>query len=35
MGRTLYEKIWDAHRILDGEDGQTLLHPLICFLIVP
>jgi 3-isopropylmalate/(R)-2-methylmalate dehydratase large subunit len=26
MGRTLYEKIWDAHRILDGEDGQTLLH---------
>ena len=26
MGRTLYEKIWDAHRIVDGEDGQTLLH---------
>ncbi|HET7672626.1 MAG TPA: aconitase family protein, partial [Burkholderiales bacterium] len=26
MGRTLYEKIWDAHRIVDGDDGQTLLH---------
>jgi 3-isopropylmalate/(R)-2-methylmalate dehydratase large subunit len=26
MGQTLYEKIWDAHRIVDGADGQTLLH---------
>ncbi len=26
MGKTLYEKIWEAHRILEGEDGQTLLH---------
>jgi 3-isopropylmalate/(R)-2-methylmalate dehydratase large subunit len=26
MGRTLYEKIWDAHRIVEGDDGQTLLH---------
>ena len=26
MGRTLYEKIWDAHRIAEGDDGQTLLH---------
>jgi 3-isopropylmalate/(R)-2-methylmalate dehydratase large subunit len=26
MGRTLYEKIWQAHAILDGEDGLTLLH---------
>ena len=26
MGRTLYEKIWDAHRILGSDDGQTLLH---------
>src|SRR5947207_756743 len=24
--KTLYEKIWDAHRILDADDGQTLLH---------
>ena len=24
--KTLYEKIWEAHRILDGDDGQTLLH---------
>ena len=26
MSRTLYEKIWDAHAIVQGEDGQTLLH---------
>jgi 3-isopropylmalate/(R)-2-methylmalate dehydratase large subunit len=26
MGRTLYEKIWDEHRIVEGDDGQTLLH---------
>jgi 3-isopropylmalate/(R)-2-methylmalate dehydratase large subunit len=26
MGRTLYEKIWEAHRIVEGDDGQTLLH---------
>ena len=26
MSKTLYEKIWDAHTILEGEDGQTLLH---------
>ena len=26
MGKTLYEKIWDAHAILQGDDGQTLLH---------
>jgi len=26
MGRTLYEKIWDAHRILESDDGQALLH---------
>jgi 3-isopropylmalate/(R)-2-methylmalate dehydratase large subunit len=26
MSKTLYEKIWDAHAILEGEDGQTLLH---------
>jgi 3-isopropylmalate/(R)-2-methylmalate dehydratase large subunit len=26
MGRTLYEKIWNAHRIVEGDDGQTLLH---------
>ena len=26
MGKTLYEKIWEAHTILEGEDGQTLLH---------
>ncbi len=26
MSKTLYEKIWDAHTILQGEDGQTLLH---------
>ncbi len=26
MGRTLYDKIWQAHRIVEGADGQTLLH---------
>lgn len=26
MSKTLYEKIWDAHTILHGEGGQTLLH---------
>ena len=26
MGRTLYEKIWEAHAIVEGDDGQTLLH---------
>jgi 3-isopropylmalate/(R)-2-methylmalate dehydratase large subunit len=26
MSKTLYEKIWDAHTILQGEGGQTLLH---------
>ncbi len=26
MGRTLYEKIWDAHKVLETDDGQTLLH---------
>ena len=26
MGRTLYEKIWAAHEILEGDDGQALLH---------
>jgi 3-isopropylmalate/(R)-2-methylmalate dehydratase large subunit len=24
--KTLYEKIWEAHAILTGDDGQTLLH---------
>jgi 3-isopropylmalate/(R)-2-methylmalate dehydratase large subunit len=24
--KTLYEKIWQAHAILEGDDGQTLLH---------
>jgi 3-isopropylmalate/(R)-2-methylmalate dehydratase large subunit len=24
--KTLYEKIWGAHAILEGNDGQTLLH---------
>ena len=24
--RTLFEKIWDSHRVLDREDGQTLLY---------
>ncbi len=23
---TLYDKIWDAHAIVEGDDGQTLLH---------
>ena len=26
MGRTLYEKIWEAHEILASDDGQVLLH---------
>ncbi|HKQ27750.1 MAG TPA: 3-isopropylmalate dehydratase large subunit [Burkholderiales bacterium] len=26
MMKTLYEKIWEAHTILEGDDGQTLLH---------
>jgi 3-isopropylmalate/(R)-2-methylmalate dehydratase large subunit len=26
MGKTLYEKIWQAHAIVEGHDGQTLLH---------
>ena len=26
MSKTLYAKIWDAHTILHGEGGQTLLH---------
>lgn len=26
MGRTLYEKVWDAHAIVEGHGGQTLLH---------
>lgn len=26
MSKTLYEKIWNAHAILQGDDGQTLLH---------
>ncbi len=26
MGKTLYEKIWEAHTIVKGDDGQTLLH---------
>lgn len=26
MSKTLYEKIWKAHSVLEGEDGQTLLH---------
>jgi len=26
MGKTLYRKIWEAHSILEGQDGQTLLH---------
>ncbi|MCO1367006.1 3-isopropylmalate dehydratase large subunit [Burkholderia multivorans] len=25
-GRTLYDRIWSGHAILEGEDGQTLLH---------
>ncbi|XAH22022.1 3-isopropylmalate dehydratase large subunit [Xylophilus sp. GW821-FHT01B05] len=26
MSKTLYDKIWDAHTIAQGDDGQTLLH---------
>jgi 3-isopropylmalate/(R)-2-methylmalate dehydratase large subunit len=26
MGRTLYDKIWEAHEILSSDDGQVLLH---------
>jgi 3-isopropylmalate/(R)-2-methylmalate dehydratase large subunit len=26
MGKTLYEKVWDSHAILQREDGQTLIH---------
>lgn len=26
MSKTMYQKIWDAHAILEGEGGQTLLH---------
>lgn len=26
MSQTLYEKIWSAHSIAEGDDGQTLLH---------
>ena len=26
MSKTLYDKIWNAHAILQGDDGQTLLH---------
>ena len=26
MSKTLYEKIWDAHAILEDDDGRTLLH---------
>jgi 3-isopropylmalate/(R)-2-methylmalate dehydratase large subunit len=26
MSKTLYGKIWEAHSILEGPDGQTLLH---------
>ncbi|WPB55867.1 3-isopropylmalate dehydratase large subunit [Xylophilus sp. GOD-11R] len=26
MSKTLYEKIWEAHAIVDGADGQTLMH---------
>jgi 3-isopropylmalate/(R)-2-methylmalate dehydratase large subunit len=26
MSKTLYEKIWDTHAILHGDNGQTLLH---------
>ena len=25
-GRTLYDKIWDAHVVADGGDGDTLLY---------
>jgi 3-isopropylmalate/(R)-2-methylmalate dehydratase large subunit len=26
MSKTLYEKIWQSHAILEGEGGQTLMH---------
>ncbi|PLC55902.1 3-isopropylmalate dehydratase large subunit [Pollutimonas nitritireducens] len=26
MNETLYEKVWNAHTILQGDDGQSLLH---------
>src|SRR3954462_1268143 len=26
MSKTLYDKIWDAHTIREGDDGLTLLH---------
>jgi 3-isopropylmalate/(R)-2-methylmalate dehydratase large subunit len=26
MSKTMYEKIWDTHAILHGDNGQTLLH---------
>jgi 3-isopropylmalate/(R)-2-methylmalate dehydratase large subunit len=26
MSKTLYQKIWDAHSILEADDGQTLLY---------
>jgi len=26
MGRTLYAKIWEAHKILESDDGQALMH---------
>ena len=26
LPRTMFEKIWDRHRVLDREDGQTLLY---------
>ncbi|UVH60625.1 3-isopropylmalate dehydratase large subunit [Variovorax paradoxus] len=26
MNKTLYDKIWNAHAITQGDDGQTLLH---------
>ena len=26
MGKTLYEKIWNAHAILEADNGHTLLH---------
>lgn len=26
MGRTIFEKIWDAHALAEREDGQTLLY---------
>jgi 3-isopropylmalate/(R)-2-methylmalate dehydratase large subunit len=26
MAKTIYDKVWDAHTILEGEDGRTLVH---------